>query len=103
MRRSKTTEQIAAAIHSIKPDAKVILFGSEARGDAKPDSDIDLLVLLNQDSVNNSEKDAICTPLYEIELQTGIPVNAHIYTQHYWDTRPTDPFKINIQNEGVIL
>ena len=28
---------------------KIILFGSHARGDAKPDSDVDLLVIMNSD------------------------------------------------------
>jgi predicted nucleotidyltransferase len=103
MRRTKIVEQIAAGIHSLKPTAKLILFGSEARGDARPDSDIDLIVLLNQETITSEEKDDIYSLLYDIELSAFVPINAHIYTQHYWDTRPIDPFKINIQNEGVIL
>jgi len=31
------------------PDATIILYGSFARGDHRADSDIDLLILLNQD------------------------------------------------------
>ena len=32
--------------HDFHPE-KIILFGSHARGDAKPDSDVDLLVIMN--------------------------------------------------------
>ena len=103
MRRTKIVQQIATALHTEWPDAKVILFGSEARGDAKPQSDIDLMILLNQDKVGYFEKDAICTPLYEIEMRTGIPINAHIHSQSYWNNRPMDYFKLNIQNEGKQL
>jgi len=31
------------SIHKISPEAKVILYGSRARGDAVPESDYDLL------------------------------------------------------------
>jgi predicted nucleotidyltransferase len=34
------------SIHKISPKVKVILYGSRARGDAVPESDYDLLVLL---------------------------------------------------------
>ena len=37
--------KIAAAAQESDPDATVILFGSRARGDHRPDSDVDLLVV----------------------------------------------------------
>lgn len=37
-------DSIVAAYHP----ARVILFGSQARGDAQPDSDVDLLVVFDQ-------------------------------------------------------
>jgi predicted nucleotidyltransferase len=36
------------AIRAVVPDADVILYGSRARGDAKDDSDYDLLVLVDR-------------------------------------------------------
>ncbi len=46
MRRSEIIEQIRKTVYGIAPTAKTILFGSEARGEARSDSDIDLLILL---------------------------------------------------------
>jgi len=39
------TERVVKAIRERIPDARVILFGSRARGDALKDSDIDLIVV----------------------------------------------------------
>ena len=41
MRRPQIIERIRKALGQVAPDAKAILYGSEARGDACPDSDID--------------------------------------------------------------
>jgi predicted nucleotidyltransferase len=39
--------RIREAIHDVEPSARVILYGSRARGDAQPESDWDILVLLD--------------------------------------------------------
>ena len=46
MKRPQIVEQIRQALRQVAPDAEAILYGSEARCDARPDSDIYLLVLV---------------------------------------------------------
>ena len=41
-------EMVRRLVEAIDPD-RIILFGSRARGDARPDSDVDLLVIKDSD------------------------------------------------------
>ena len=47
--------RIRTEIKRIDPKAKVILFGSRARGDAKKDSDWDLLILIDSQDIREKE------------------------------------------------
>ena len=44
----ESVERAAARLHAARPDATIILFGSQARGNARADSDADFLVVLPQ-------------------------------------------------------
>ena len=41
----KYAERVKEAVKRLDPDARVIIFGSVVRGDVRPDSDIDLLII----------------------------------------------------------
>ena len=61
------------------PDAEVYLYGSQARGDAKPMSDWVLLFLLHVKSVPFLLETKIMDEFYEIELETGEIITPLIY------------------------
>ncbi|RHO71896.1 nucleotidyltransferase domain-containing protein [Parabacteroides sp. AF48-14] len=104
MRRTDVVEQIKKVVHEVAPTAKAILFGSEARGDARPDSDIDLLILMDGDKLSLESEEAVTLPLYELELKTGIAINPIVMLKKLWDNRPfKTPFYVNVVNEGVVL
>lgn len=103
MERPDIVKQITEAMHRIEPTAHTVLYGSEARGDARPDSDIDLLVLLEDDERPLVERELdIVRSLYEVELETGIIISPHIVLRRQWEQQVT-PFSVNIAREGVVL
>ena len=104
MKRSEVVELIKETIRRIAPGAKTILYGSEARGDARPDSDIDLLILVDGDTMTLAQEEEITLPLYELELRTGVSISPMIVLKKLCDNRPfKTPFYVNIINEGIVL
>ena len=59
MSRKDIVNQISQAIRRVDPTATAILYGSEARGDARPDSDIDVLILLDDDRRDLKHEDRL--------------------------------------------
>ena len=101
MRRTEVIEQIKDIIRHVAPTAKTILYGSQARNEARSDSDIDLLILLDGEKITLKEEEAITLPLYELELKTGISISPMVML---WENRPfKTPFYINVTNEGIVL
>ena len=104
MRRTEVVRQIKEIIRQVDPTAEVILFGSEARGDARPDSDIDLLVLLDGDTLSLTREETVTMPLYELELNTGVCISPIVMLKKQWRNRPfKTPFYVNVVNEGILL
>jgi predicted nucleotidyltransferase len=96
--------RIRAAIHDVEPSARVILYGSRARGDAQPDSDWDILVLLDG-PVESHRTAAIRHRIFHLELETDIIVSAIVLSNEVWASPLSRamPFHANVVREGVEL
>ena len=102
MKRPQIISRIKETLHRNEPGLQIVLFGSEARGDARADSDIDLLLLVDKEPVTLADKMALTAPLYDIELETGIQINPIVESLRKWGKRFT-PFYENVIKEGILL
>ncbi len=100
--RASILSSVKKAVQSIDPQAEIILFGSHARGDARPDSDWDFLILL-ESFPNDDLEDSIRNELYELELGMEQVISAVIEQKKIWDDLAITPLYKNIKNEGVLL
>jgi len=85
----------------IDPKAEVILYGSRARGDDRPDSDWDILILTDYPVDLNKER-VFRDNLYDLELETGEPFSVFVYSKNDWTSKQRiTPFYNNVIREGV--
>lgn len=103
MKQSQVIQRITELGKKILPDgASLWLYGSRARGDARPDSDYDLLILLDKDKVTMQDREYSYL-FFMNGLELGEEVNAHIYTRSDWGKWTCAPFNENVEEDKVVL
>lgn len=95
--------QIRKKVHALAPNARAVLFGSRARGDAKPASDWDILVLLDKERIELSDHNTIAYPLFELGWNLDLNFSVKLYTKKEWASRNFTLFYKNVEKEGIAL
>ena len=104
MTDSSTLERIRTIGQQILPKGSQLwLYGSRARGDNRPDSDWDLLVLLNRPQKEDTDFAAISYPLMEIGFDLGQYFSVHTYSQQEWKNMSFLPFYKNVERDKIEL
>ena len=104
MKRDELIEQIRQSVHEVEPEAEIILYGSRSRGEAHPESDWDLLILVDG-AITDERTDRIRHRLYEIEWKSGEVISSIIRNHKEWnsDLYRSMPFYKRVQHEGMRL
>jgi len=80
----------------------IILYGSQARKDAKEFSDIDLLVILKSNINPYQEIDNTSKIIAQICLDYDVVISRHFISLEKYKNSKT-PFIYNVEKEGIII
>lgn len=94
----------AKASEILPKGSQVALFGSRARGDARPDSDWDLHILIpGEERLPWSNWDIYAWPFEKIGMEFDAVVNPRLYSFTGWMKRSFLPFYKNVEKDSVII
>ena len=74
MTTPEVVQQAAERLHTARPEATIILFGSQARGDARAGSDVDFLVVESQVTSRREEMTVLSNLLRSLRLPADVLV-----------------------------
>jgi len=83
--------------------ARVVLFGSKARGDSQAESDIDVLVIVRREDWRLSN--AISTLAARISLEKSVLLGPIVIGQERWERMEREKFSLvrNVIRDGFVL
>jgi len=102
MERNEIIRRIKSGIIKIDPGAEIYLYGSRARGDNRPDSDWDIIVITPRNKVSFDYENNLRDPIFDIELESGQIISLLVYSKSDWVNKMIySPLFLNIKKEGI--
>lgn len=102
-KRTQIISLIRDTIRASEPTAQIILYGSRARGDAREDSDWDVLAIVDKPRLSLKDRSNLQYPLWDKGLEIGEEINVFPYTRKQWEQGPLTFFKHNVMTEGITI
>ncbi len=97
-------EQLKLKVKQTLPQgAKLLLFGSRARGDASAESDWDFLLLLDKPALQDDDYNKYVYPIVRTGWNLGEYFSVKTYTIQEWLSRKGTPFYKNVEREGFAV
>ena len=97
--------QYVAQAVALLPDQiqAILLFGSKARGDSTSDSDMDLMIVLQEDTLTRREQ--LRSFVFDILLETSIYLSTQILSDDLFRQLPVRRplFYANLIRDGILL
>ena len=99
---AKILRELRQALEALYGERLVhlVLFGSQARGDAEPGSDIDVLVVLKGPENNMEETARVSDIVYDLSLQYNTVISCIFVDSVRYD-RGRGPLIRNVRREGI--
>ncbi len=103
MSRDELLQKIKSRLRAVHGDRLkgVVLYGSEARGEARPDSDVDVLVLLEGAVDYGRDLEVNLDALYPLAREIGRRISAKPVDAHEYEEVDC-PLYRNVRREGVL-
>ncbi len=86
---------------ALRKPVRVVLFGSQARGDSVPGSDVDLFVVLPD--LKKTTLDKALEIAWEVGFDAGVVLSVMPATKSEIPRLKSSPFYQNVQREGVVV
>lgn len=103
MSENKVIQAVRERLHSIDPNVKAYLFGSRARGDARKDSDWDVLILLDKPRVSLEDYNKYSYPLWELGWDYDELINTVLFTEQEWEENNFTLFNHNVKADAIAI
>ena len=99
-------DDIVRAVLSVMGDdaVRIILYGSVARGDNTPESDVDIAVITEGDYDREERRHKLFDAVYPLDMKYDTLISVTpIESYHYFLCKYQIPFYMNIAREGITL
>ncbi len=102
-RSKQAVDEFAARVREQLPDAHIWAYGSRVRGDATPESDLDVCVVVER--LDEAVREQISHAAWEVGFERGMVITTVAYSREEFEEGPCaeSPLVLTVLEEGLVV